>query len=261
MDSVTMSREKATHEQQRISLTTHFLLHGCHPAILLTAETERKVATLLSGGGNASDSSELLDHICALKEEVRLLQISEEVPEALVAQQQRILSRAAESLAARRQQISLSRPFSFKRGARVDSEAVQKIAVRSEATEIKTDCPAENTAGRNAQDTTNTPCDVLSISNLTSRVILVAPGVAGGREVWLKNLDGCTVYIVDRVPCARLQNIRDSAVLTTGAVFAPSIFFMLMEGINIQTLPHSNAWRDVKDFDWIKRQASAILHF
>ncbi|CDJ61576.1 hypothetical protein, conserved [Eimeria maxima] len=183
-------------------------------------ETQRKVEALVNSDAGDINSTEILQRIEANQAEVHQLKVSGEIPEAILAQQERILSRAAELLASHCQRKSLSRPFSFKRSATAASaETAGTTAVCRDSHDAATGfaAGADGTAkeAKLTQTTkeTDAPTNVLHISDISNRVVLVPPGVAGGREVWMKNLDGCTVYILDGVPGGRLQDLCNCAVL------------------------------------------------
>ncbi|XP_026190379.1 tubulin-specific chaperone C, partial [Cyclospora cayetanensis] len=240
-----------------------------------TAETEKRVNALISRNQSGAEASELTNEILALQDKICSLSGTSEVSVSLLAQQQTILNRSSEALAKHQQQIALSRPFSFQRQAPVPPQLTA------------TSRPTENDVQLEQRPPDSVTGSVLRITGLSRRVLLVGPGVARGREVWLKDLEGCTVYIVDQIPCARLDNIRNSAILTTEALFAAPIcrlriclhdswilsqrspevssrpsntFYNITPVLGV---PHSQAelqnsglWRDVKDFGWIKRQQS-----
>lgn len=268
-------------------------------------ETDQRVGAFISRDWVDAEASALVGEIANLTESIRLSEIDTSIPKAAIVQQQRVLTRASEALAEHRQKLSLSRSFSFKRrgpapppGSAVGTPC--KVGADN-AHGFTSSKKEELPSGR----TPETPKNVLCISGLSGEVLFVGPGWTAGREVWLRSLESCTVYVVDRIPCARLHNIRNSAVMllqvasaaylercskclfavyaqqlrvhdcldvsfflntasspiiegTSEAVFAAPICSLQIEDEDLQApeLARSDAWRQVKDFGWIKRQQS-----
>ncbi|KAL8272924.1 hypothetical protein Esti_003155 [Eimeria stiedai] len=248
---------------------------------------------------------EIEAELAALSEKFRALNNSGELSDSVCNQQQRLIGRATEALALHLQRLSLPSSFSFKPRAAPPKLNTSITPVR-DVNETQTSANDLSIAAEEeGKLAASPPSNVLNISGLTNAVLLVGPGAAQGREIWLRGLDGCTVYVVDRVPCARLHGIKNSAVMllrvssaawiqsctkclfsvdaqqlrvhdsldvtfflttasspiierTSGAVFAAPVCFLKREKQDAQgeQLVPSDSWRDVKDFDWIRRQAS-----
>ncbi|OEH78814.1 hypothetical protein cyc_06145 [Cyclospora cayetanensis] len=155
-----------------------------------------------------------------------------------------ILNRSSEALAKHQQQIALSRPFSFQRQAPVPPQLTA------------TSRPTENDVQLEQRPPDSVTGSVLRITGLSRRVLLVGPGVARGREVWLKDL----LRVHDCRDVCFFLNTASSPIIesTTEALFAAPICRLRQKGYCLQPaeLQNSGLWRDVKDFGWIKRQQS-----
>ncbi|KAL8442453.1 hypothetical protein Emed_007260 [Eimeria media] len=269
-------------------------------------ETTRRAEALMAEDAEEETLRQIEIDLKNLSEKFRALNNSGEISEAVSAQQQRSIRRVTEALALHLQRLSRPSSFSFKRAAAPLSSNVsltQSADVNNNAKTSGNDFNAAEGEGDKLAE--SPPSNVLSISSLKNAVLLVGPGAAQGREIWLRDLDECTVFVVDRVPCARLHEIKNSAIMllqvssaawvqnctkclfsinaqqlrvhdsldvsfflntasspiierTSGAVFAASVSFLKGEETEGQSdqLVRSDAWRDVKDFDWIRRQQS-----
>ncbi|CBZ50953.1 conserved hypothetical protein [Neospora caninum Liverpool] len=115
--------------------------------------------------------------------------------------------------------------------------------------------------------------------------IVFRPGDLEGRELILRDLDECLVVVADKIPAARVRRLRTCLVLSQEAVFGPQLLELRVvarhsveadrtetkredetaESERCAVPPRSEQpqglepaclWQDVKDFDWIKKQAS-----
>ncbi|KAL8437515.1 hypothetical protein ACSSS7_000859 [Eimeria intestinalis] len=176
-------------------------------------ETTRRAEALMAEDAGEEKLREVEAEISALSEKFRALNNSGELSDAVFNQQQRLIGRATEALAVHLQRLSRPSSFSFKRRAAPPGSNVSS-ASRGEATKAQTSANELNLASEEDGKLAASPLsNVLSISGLANAVLLVGPGAARGREIWLRGLDGCTVYVADRVPCARLHEIKNSAVM------------------------------------------------
>ncbi|KAL8428667.1 hypothetical protein Efla_002930 [Eimeria flavescens] len=203
----------------------------------LEKKTTRRADALIADGGDGQQAQELEVEFEALRERLRALNNAGELSDALSNQQQRVrvlspcgilvnlasdstwlcrrclnlqaITRASEALTLHIQRLSRPSSFSFKR--RVAATPASRTPVEPSA-EPSQAAAADTAAHVKVKTAAAPPSNVLRVSGLCNAVLLIGPGVAKEREIWLRDLDGCTVYVVDSVPAARLHEIRNSAV-------------------------------------------------